>query len=90
MLIRQQERLWQFLPTLSANVTHFNRREPLVPVPLLDGIASGVTLLEGLIRLNLPIAPMNDDGKPYPTTFSGLSGPCTALLSGLPSARSPI
>ena len=74
-----------------ASMTGLQRRlQPLVPVPLLDGIASGVTLLEGLIRLNLPTSSMHGDGKPYPTTFSGLSEPCTALLSGLPSARRPI
>ncbi|WGI25200.1 aspartate/glutamate racemase family protein [Halomonas alkaliantarctica] len=74
-----------------ASMTGLQRRlQPLVPVPLLDGIASGVILLEGLIRLNLPHSHVNGDGKPYTTTLSGLSGPCTELLSGLPSARKSI
>ena len=74
-----------------ASMTGLQRRlQPLIPVPLLDGIASGVILLEGLIRLNLPTSHVNGDRKPYNTTLSGLSGPCTELLSGLPSARTSI
>ncbi|WP_447928723.1 aspartate/glutamate racemase family protein [Vreelandella sp. EE27] len=66
-----------------------HRLQPRVSVPLLDGIACGITLLEGLIRLNLPLARLNTTTRPSTHTLTGLSHACSNLLNGLSPERTP-
>lgn len=58
------------------------RVQPLVPVPLLDGIACGVRQAESLVRAKFPL-PFRSAAGPEPG-MTGISPELAALFEGLP------
>ena len=56
--------------------------QPRAPVPLLDGIACGVRLLEMLVALKLPKPRVGSFAAPQGRTVEGVEAPLAALLRG--------
>jgi len=56
--------------------------QPHAPVPLLDGIACGVRLLEMLVALKLPKPRVGSFAAPQGRMVEGVEAPLTALLRG--------
>ncbi|MBL6454369.1 hydantoin racemase [Belnapia sp. T6] len=58
------------------------RLQPEAPVPLLDGMACGVRLLEMLVALRLPKPRLGSFAVPQGRMVGGVSAPLAALLRG--------
>lgn len=58
------------------------RLQPRAPVPLVDGLAAGVKLLEALVALGLPKPAHGSFAAPAGRESIGLAAPLAALLRG--------
>ena len=59
------------------------RLQPHCPVPLLDGIACGVRLLEMMVALKLPKPRVGSFAAPQGRVVGGVEAPLAALLRGV-------